>query len=163
VRTPSWIVLAVFVCACIPHLAAAQELSSGQRIRVTAPEVPLVRQPGQLLSFDRQALTLAADSQRWVVPRHLITELEASRGRKGHAVTGLLVGAGVGVVAGLIAIEGGSSNMCTGSGSYAKNCWAVMAGSVGIGALVGGVTGAFIRTERWAVVAPDALPATSRP
>lgn len=151
-RIPSWIVLLAFVCSFLPAPVGAQELAPGQRIRVTAPEVSLIRQPGSLLSLDASALTLTADTQRWVVPRHLVTQIEASRGRKGHLLTGLLIGTGVGAVAGLIAIEGGSSNMCSGSGNYAQNCWAVMAGSLGIGALLGGVTGALIRTERWEVV-----------
>lgn len=155
-RARSWSVLVVFLSPLVSVPAAAQRLEPGQRIRVTAPEIPLARETGLLVSLDAATLAFDGATQRWSVPRHLVTRLEASQGRKGHLLTGLLVGAGVGIVAGFIAIEGGSSSMCSGSGDYARNCWFVMGGATALGALLGGGTGALIRTERWVVVPLDA-------
>jgi len=131
--------------------AAAQSLAPGQRIRVTAPQLSLQRQAGQFHWLDRDSLVLAAGPQRWVVPRELLTELDSSRGRRGHFVTGLAVGAavGLGVVAILAADEANGGSGCSGSGNYAEVCAMAAAGIVVSGTGLGGIVGALIRTERW--------------
>ena len=137
------------------HPATAQDLAPGQRIRVTAPQVPLDRQPGQLLWMRADSLSFTADTREWAVPRSLVTRLEVSEGKRGHLLAGVIGGAVVGAIAGLIAIEGGSSSSCSGSGDvYGDLCRGVVAGSVVLGAGLGAVVGALVRTERWKAVQP---------
>ncbi len=100
---------------------AAQWLAPGQRIRVTAPQLSLHRQPGQLQWLDRDSLVLAGGSQRWAVPRDLLTQVDLSRGHRGHLFAGLAVGAAVGFGVGAILFPPNSTG-CTGSGDYAENC-----------------------------------------
>jgi len=147
-----WVV--VFALAPAPaRQVLAQEPVPGQRIRVTAPQVPLDRQEGRMLRLSPDTLALSFETREWAVPRPLITRLEVSRGRKGHVLIGLLTGAAVGTIAGLIAIEGGSSSSCSGSGDvYGQICGGVLAGSIVVGTGLGALVGALIRTERWAEV-----------
>ena len=129
----------------------AQGLEPGQRIRVTAPDVLAERQVGQLLWLDVDSLVLesasAAVPQRWVIPPESITQLEASQGRRGHAGKGFLIGAGVGLVGGLIGISG--QGTCTGSGNYGEFCAIIVTGSTITGGLLGLLIGAATRSERW--------------
>ncbi len=79
-------------------------------------------------------------------PAHRI-DIDSTKGTHGHAVTGLLIGAGVGLVAAYVLFAPGS-NACSGSGDYEENCRlyraGIVIGSAGLGALVG----ALIRTEK---------------
>ena len=149
----SWIVLAAAIPFFLPDTASAQRLTPGQRIRVTAPRLQMQRQPGQLVRFDRDSLILVSAGQRWFVPRQLLTQLDASGGRRGHLLAGVLVGAVVGAVAGLIAIS--PEGTCTGSGDYGAVCRGVVAFSVGAGAALGALVGTLVRTERWVPVPLD--------
>lgn len=134
-----------------PLSLTAQGLEPGQRIRVTAPEVFMERQAGQLVWFDVDSLVLAStNAQRWVVPSLAITQLEASQGRRGHAGRGFLIGAGVGLVAGLIGISG--EGTCTGSGNYGEFCAIIVTGSTLAGGFLGLLFGDIARTERWATI-----------
>ena len=130
---------------------AAQWLVAGQRIRVTAPQLSLQRQPGQLQWLDQDSLVMAAGIQRWVVPRGLLTQLDSSRGRRGYPVAGLAVGVVVGFGVGAILFPP-NSTACTGSGDYAENCRLYRAGIAFGGAGLGALIGALIRTERWAAL-----------
>ncbi|PYP37652.1 MAG: hypothetical protein DMD46_05140 [Gemmatimonadetes bacterium] len=109
----------------------------------------------QMLSQDQRIL-LAGSGQRWVVPRHLVTQVDSSRGEHGHALLGLAVGGAVAFVVGAILFSP-DSNACTGSGDYAENCRLYRAGIVVGGAGLGALVGALIRTEQWAPVPLDAL------
>lgn len=134
---------------------AAQDLEPGRRIRVTAPSAQLARQVGAVIRVDTDTLVFGEGHQRWAVARPLITRLDVSGGRRGHALVGLLAGTGAGLAFGLIAFAPGS-NACTGSGDYEKNCMAYRAGTTLAGAGLGALVGALIRTEKW-------TPATGRP
>jgi hypothetical protein len=130
--------------------------AAAQRIRVTAPELGLRHQTGTLLSFDDHSLVFADESQRWVVPRQLLTQLQASRGQRGHTVLGLATGAVVGGIVGAILFTP-TTSACEGSGNYEQNCRlyraGIVVGSAGLGALVGSL----IRSEKWGPVNPDSL------
>lgn len=129
----------------------AQGLEPGHRIRVTAPSVLGERQVGQLVWVDVDSLVLASEAgtapQRWVFPPESITRLEASQGRHGHPGRGFLIGAGVGLIGGLMGISG--EGTCTGSGNYGELCAMLVVGSTLGGGLLGLLIGAAARTERW--------------
>jgi hypothetical protein len=87
-------------------------------------------------------------------PRATVERLEVSRGRKGHFWLGLGAGAVVGLAAGKILAD-----------ATAESGDQIGAGVVGVGVWLGataagGITGALIRTERWA---PAAWPPDQRP
>src|SRR3989304_3198760 len=114
----------------VPVPAAAQGVTVGQRVRVTAPDAQIRNRAGELVALDAKALTLGRNGMKWTIPREQLTRLEVTRGRKGHWLTGLLIGAGAGFLGGMIAIEGGSSTSCSGSGdSYDDICRAFVAGA----------------------------------
>jgi hypothetical protein len=131
-------------------------LKPGDRIRATAPTLspsPLV---GTVVAFEANSLMVKRGTGTRRLSLASLTRLEMSQGRRSHAALGagigLLVGAGVGAVIGSgckaiivpVSSEGG--------------CIAVGAAAIGgAGALVGAVTGALVRTERWAEVPLDRL------
>lgn len=97
----------------------------------------------------------ALDAQRLPAERRhalvlqpsLTVALDSANATKGHAVTGLVIGAAVGLVAAYVLFAPGS-NACSGSGDYEQNCrWyraAIVVGSAGLGALIGSL----IRTKK---------------
>lgn len=70
-----------------------------------------------------------------------------SAATRGHAVTGLIVGAAVGLVAAYVLFAPGS-NACSGSGDYEDNCRLYRAGIVVGGAGLGALIGSQIRTKK---------------
>jgi hypothetical protein len=126
----------------------AQELGAGQRIRVTAPDLHLDRQVGELLRLDRDSLVLGSNGQHWAVPPSLVSQVDVSGGQRGHEVTGLVIGAVAGLGMGFILFSPGSTG-CTGSGDYGENCAYYRAASAVGGAGLGALIGALIHTERW--------------
>lgn len=134
--------------------AAAQGLTPGQRIQVTSAAVPSGRQAGELRWFDRDSLVLAANGRRWVVPRHLVTQIESWGGRPRPVLAGLAAGATVAAVGAAIALS--PYGTCTGSGDYLEWCRTYFTGSVVLGGGLGALTGALIRAERWIALPLDA-------
>src|SRR5262245_49076718 len=138
---------AALVLLVLPLMqGAASPLPPGARVRVT------VREPGRaerqlvgpLRTFDSQALTLATDDAGGHVslPRPTISRLEIYRGRRGHTVMGLLLGAVLGLSA--VAIkDAGCGPDCE------KSSGGVVAALVGGGAVVGAGVGTMIRSDRW--------------
>jgi hypothetical protein len=156
----SWIVLTGSLALLSPSELLGQALQPGDRIRVTAPLLLSRPQRGQLISFDRDTLVLegtdlgqrGAAPTRWIVPRDLLSQLEMSEGYRRYPARGFLIGAGVGLVGGLIAINSGNGSACRGSGDYGELCaYFVGASTVG-GGLLGLLLGAAVRTERWTPV-----------
>ena len=145
--------------------ATSQSLTPGARVRVTAPEAALNRQPGQLLWLDSDSLVFEGASldlgardpapQRWVVPRDVITGLERSLGTRGHTARGLLIGTGLGLAIGLGVTDfGRSSSICAGSGDYGVLCALTIVAPTAGGAVLGALLGSAARTERWEAVPP---------
>jgi hypothetical protein len=120
----------------------------GAQVRVTASDC----------GFDKHAATLESlRGDRLVFdmtecPLGSVTRLDVHRGRKSNvgkgALYGFLTGAVVGGVVG--AIEGDGAMVST-EGAVAV--WGVGIGAVG--AVVGAITGAFIKTDRWEEVPLD--------
>ena len=156
-RLPRRYVVAAMVVPALMSGAApavAQHLEPGQRIRVTAPGLSLDRQAGTLRWLDRDSLVLETDLRRLALPPQEVSHIDRSRGRKGHALLGLGIGAVVGLGTGFLLFQPGSTG-CTGSGDYEENCMLYRAGALLGGAAVGALTGALIRTERWEAMPLD--------
>lgn len=94
------------------------------------------------------SLVLAAPTHRWVVPRHLLTQVDSSRSRRGHSLLGVVAGGVVGLAVGAMLFSPNTSAR-EGSGNYAHNCRLYRSGIVVVGAGLGLLVGAQIRTERW--------------
>jgi len=134
--------------------AAAQDantLAPGTRVRVEAPTVTDGRTTGSLASIDATVLHLTLeDGETLTVPRDAVESIEVSAGRRSHWVRGSGIGALVGLAfSGTVAIiganESDSSLDSLDRAMYGAFIVVTTAGS----AVVGGVTGALIRTEQW--------------
>ena len=118
----------------------------GDRVRVTTPDRG--RYDGIVQAIPGDFLTV----DTLTVPRASITRLEVHRGRKGHAPLGAAIGAvalgAVGVAAGIGLCE---SEFGFGGGCSNRGEAAAAGGGAGVvvGALLGAVTGSFIKTDRW--------------
>ena len=93
-----------------------------------------------LLAWSSAAAAQRLPAERQALPAFREAAVDSTTATKGHAVTGLLVGAGVGLVAAYVLFAPGS-NACSGSGDYEENCrWyraAIVVGSAGLGAFIG--------------------------
>jgi hypothetical protein len=120
----------------------------GDHVRVTllAGPPPTI---GRLLPSDAHALRLrlddaaAADTAARRIPRASIATLELDRSH-GHAGTGALLGAGVGLFVGLVLAGSVESR-----GEYDWREFGYIAGGPFYGAALGAIAGALVRTERW--------------
>lgn len=135
---------------------AENGIEPGTRIRVEAPTVSNDRATGSLESIDATALHLTLeDGGSLSVPRDALRSIDVSAGRRSHWVRG----AGIGALAGLVlsstmaiigASEGDAELTSLDNAMYGAFILVTTAG----GAVVGGITGALIRTERWEPVSP---------
>jgi len=137
------------ICAATHQLGAqpAEPVAAGARIRVTAPAVGLVRVPGRLEAFDGDSLVLVPDSAIGAVHLALagVRVFEVSRGRRRHIAAGVALGYALMFGLGLAGHPGMEH---TDAGPFAE--------AIGYGlrygtpvAILGGILGASIRTERW--------------
>ncbi len=85
------------------------------------------------------------------IPYSKIHKIEVTQGKKGNALLGLAVGAGVGFTAGLVICKADAgAQTCGGEGLIIGDATGFVA--VGAAAILGGigaVVGALIKTERW--------------
>ena len=147
----------------LPTVLTAQRqpiaLQPGDQVRITAPSQNLTRQRGTLLEKRADTLVvglavggaLTEPRSRLLVPFGAITQLDVSVGRKGHLPQGLLLGS---VGGGSIGALAGTQVDCSG---YEQGLCMAYLGAIGagVGAILGGVIGAAIRTERWTEVRID--------
>jgi uncharacterized protein YcfJ len=126
--------------------AAPGWMSTGSRIRVTAPSLSTDPIVGRLLLYTTDSLLLAAgDGEvRMRVPMSLVRTVEVSEGR--DRLDWAVKGAGIGLVAGILI--GGAAFAHSEANSLASVAGGI-AGGV-IGAPLGGVVGALAAPERWA-------------
>lgn len=119
-------------------------IAVGTKVRIVAPAAVDGRVSGLVLGMDDKSLLIATDDARLSVPRSAITQIEVSTGKRRRALRGMLIGAGVGVVA--LAVTAGTA--CT---SDCDEGWGeVVLLGAGMGALYGAGIGALIKTDRWA-------------
>ncbi|HEU5174020.1 MAG TPA: hypothetical protein VFT96_04625 [Gemmatimonadaceae bacterium] len=122
----------------------AGPLVSGERVRVTAPEVTAAPIRGTFLSAERDTIRVATTGGNLIVgvPYSAVQRLEVSRGR--NRVRWALMGAGAGAVAGMLL---GAMSASGGSGSINES-WAPLGGLLA-GIPIGAVVGAILAPERW--------------
>ena len=126
----------------------AQELSEGQRIRVSAPGFQLEGVTGKVLRLDRDSLVMQSAGERLALPRPVVTRIETVVGRHGHSISGALIGGAA--AAGFVGQDMiRKPSQCRGSGNYGELCAMIVVGSLVGGALVGGLIGTAIRHDEW--------------
>lgn len=161
-----YVVVILCIATVLPshpaHAQAARDSAtfpSGTRVRVTAPGVLTPsRQSGRVLTSRADTLSLQPDggAAPFALPWTAVTDLDVSRGRHRSTFRGFVIGALVGGVSG--AVIGAAtyqktkpSGGCPGTEDFCitgplfdigRGGSAALAG--GLGALVGGVTGALI-------------------
>ena len=135
-------------------------LVPGRRIRVHQQDNHTL--VGNFASMDSASLALVTTAGDTVaVPRGDIAGLDLSQGSKSNAgkgaITGLLIGGGLGVVLGLAAASGAEDTFFFdyGAGTYAVGA-GLFFGAVGAG--IGALIGSGKRTDKWA---PTAWPTLS--
>jgi hypothetical protein len=141
--------VAALVLLVLPFAQASSvsPLTPGTRVRVTATESGGTRTfVGPLRTFDGDALTLATtdSADRVTLPRRTITRIEVSRGQRGHAGRGALIGAVLG-----LAIVAGAELGCSGECEPPENYGVLVAGAIAGGGLVGAGVGAIVKSESW--------------
>jgi hypothetical protein len=146
---------AAIVLGAMAASAAAAEptVTIGARARVTAPSVSAGCVEGTLAAVDSETLTIVSedDDRRVEVPRSRITKLEVVKGKKSRWAIGALVGAGAGVLLGVVASNPPSSaDQFQIDGGAVAVCGAV-------GAAGGALVGAVLRTDRWTSVPADTV------
>jgi len=164
-NAPYVVVILCIAAVLSPHPARAQAardsaaFPSGTRVRVTAPGVLTPsRQSGRVLTSRSDTLSLQPDggAAPFALPWAAVTNLEVSRGRRRSTLNGFAIGALVGGVSGAVIgaatyQETKPSAGCPGTEDFCitgplfdigRGGSAALLG--GLGALVGGVTGALI-------------------
>jgi hypothetical protein len=132
-----------------PLHGQAQTLVPGDRIRIASQGSIMPLLVGTFLRATADSLWLTARGQAHptTVALSASLHLERSMGRRSHAMTGALVGAGVGAAVTLFFLGGfcGGDTLCNGDEQLRA---AAIFGLPGVG--LGAGIGALIRTERWA-------------
>lgn len=137
--------LALLVAA--PSVIHAQ--SPGDRVRVLRPADKRVVLVGSLERESPDSVWLVPDGRAEPVAAPLGgMRLERSLGRRGHALTGLLIGAGAGAAAGIVFwagfCGGNSDNFCDGDEELR-----IAAVFIIPPAVLGAGIGALVKSERW--------------
>lgn len=127
--------------------AATPNVSTGDRVRVTAPALSRDRIEGRLAAQDAETLTIVprADGSTLRVPRAQIARLEVARGKKSHLIEGVFAGIAGGVVLGAAAC---GAMPCQGHGSETRT----LQKTTLLGAAAGAFVGTLVRTDRWTTV-----------
>lgn len=155
-RLPFILALATVALSAAASSARAQhtEVQPGARVRISAPGIVAGRYVGTVLTRSADTVELGAPGTSPIkVPLARITSIEVSRGssRALGAGRGVLWGAPIGLVVGVVAAAGTDSDpycfdYCSTSGSYKAG---IVAASTVAGALWGAGIGALVGRERW--------------
>jgi hypothetical protein len=150
-------------------------LAAGQRVRVTASAADMSRQTATLVALSAESLVVArwwpgpggaagrGDSGAVRIALGAVRALDVSAGRRRHTVLGIVIGGLVGGTARAIYgfSQGDTSDVANFVCDHVFPCVARTAGQKALfwglngmfgGALVGGVVGTFVKTERWIAV-----------
>lgn len=161
----SRIAIALLLClGFVSRRAAAQAvIQPGETVRITAPcpatapgkaARPPCRTRGELLSLGQDSISIGTYESTATYALGAVDRIELRAGARRH----VLAGAGLGFLAGsgvtyLALHTGGSTSPCDPSRNQdamqSGECLAVAALGGLAGALLGGVVGAFVRTDAW--------------
>lgn len=139
-----------------PGVARAQDVSVGTRVRVSAPEFKVDRRTGTLtrLTADSLSVDFGGRLPPLMVAIDRVSRLEISTGKDRGA--GFFRGAGIGIVAGIVAGLGVGAIMegdCTSGPDGAFPCSLVylvaIPGGAAVGLITGGIIGAVNPPDRW--------------
>jgi len=132
----------------LPGKDIAPPAPNNSRVRVTMQVPAGLEYVGTLESWDAESLSLGGPGgPRGRLELSEMAKLEVSRGMKGNAGTGALIGAGVGLVGGIVgAVLSGYDDETDELGMARMSILVV---SMFGGAALGAATGALIRTEKW--------------
>ena len=144
------------IVAALPALAAQDTTSvaPGDAVKVTAPSRGLTEWQGTFVRLHGDTVVLrgkGADTALSMLPIPAITEFEVNHGNQkshGHWLAGALIGAGTGLIAGLvIPVGAGCANdpYCDLSANISKGAQVLM--TTAVGGLLGAGIGALIRTD----------------
>ena len=144
------LVLSLAILTFVPfQVVGAQETplaGPGSRIRVTAPECQLRKQTAILISLESEIFSATVDDEDVECPVGALTRLEVSQGERKWwkaSLLGLGVGAGVGLVAGVVAAGSSDDEMAVFGGL-------IIAGfSTGVGFVIGTVIGVIRKGDDW--------------
>ncbi|HSM03124.1 MAG TPA: hypothetical protein VK858_00805 [Longimicrobiales bacterium] len=152
----------------LPASGAAQSVAVGDRVRVRAPILDRGPVVGHVLQVDADGFILGTsplelqggsseEADRWTVRFDDLSGLERSTGRKGHGLTGAIIGSAVGLVVGLVVADGCPEDDCTlVEAAYAPLSHGMqVVGITGLGGLTGLLVGTMIRTDTWQPVHID--------
>lgn len=151
----TFFVVAIVFVAVPPVSAVAQEpgaagtgLILGSRVRITATGYPGPI-TGLVVAVDPQTVTLATDAGVVKTPVSAINAAEISLGKRRYTRRGMAIGAGLGLLVGLLAPLD-ENNTTTALGDESRGV------SVGYGLVMGtsygAIIGALIKTDRWSRV-----------
>ncbi len=136
----------------VPLASLEGQLQSGQRVRVTAPDCGLDRQPATFQAFDNDTLVLGPMK----CPLVSVTHLDVHRGRKSAAGLGAGIGFGVGTAWAIALLS--TPSICNPETRCGAGDWAKLISLFGgIGAGLGGLVGLVFRSDRWEEVSLDRL------
>ena len=130
-------------------------LTVGSRVRVTALGFAS-RPAGMVTALDETSLALAIDDRIPIkVPLASITALETSMGRRRNTIKGLVIGAGAGLLLGLVMPVDPVTCNDYYSTDFCSREEALFGGTIAFGAIGAGI-GALIKTDRWSRVTVNA-------
>lgn len=139
-------VSAVSAAAQEPSPASGLILGSRVRIATTGYPGPIT---GLVVAVDPQTVTLATDAGVVKTPVSEINAAEISLGKRRHTRRGMAIGAGLGLLVGLLAPLD-ENNTTTALGDESRGVSALYGLALGTG--YGAIIGALIKTDRWSRV-----------
>ena len=117
-RTAQIATMALALQVAAPCLLRGQELPSlgaGAHVRITAPTAFKGTLEGYVKAVRNDSIDLQSENHATVsVPKAAITNLEVAFGNRGHARQGALIGAGIGLLPGIVTCSGESSESAPG-------------------------------------------------
>ncbi len=146
---------AALLLACANALVAQDTtfVHQGARVKVFPAQPGAKAITGNVadLAFDTLIVLPEGGGETLTFDPHDLRKIEVSQGKKGNALLGLAVGAGVGFTAALVICKADAgADTCGGSGQIIGDATAlVAAGAAVIGGGFGAGVGALIKTERW--------------
>ena len=141
--------------------SAVGQITVGSKVRFQAPSAIQGPIQGTLMEMDEESLMVSTENQRpFRVSRQAITQLELSTGRRGHARTGLIIGAAVGAAFGaVIPLDFGctQAQLAVRDSSCIESRGAMIALGVLADAGGGALIGHLIKSDRWSSVPPERI------